>query len=77
MPTEKQTQHTLVIRLWREEGNGKPVWRGSVTDIQTGETKYFQSLPDLAEVIARVVGTASMEEGGAPQKAEDDRLSNS
>ncbi|MBM3180364.1 MAG: hypothetical protein FJZ86_08415 [Chloroflexi bacterium] len=76
MPTEKQTQHTLVIRLWREEGNGTPVWRGFVTEIQTGETKYFQSLTNLAELIARVVGAASMEGGGAPQNAGNDQPSN-
>lgn len=70
MPTEKQIQYTLVIRLWREEGNGSPVWRGSITEIQTGETKYFQSLTDLAVLIARVVGAASKEEGGAPQQKE-------
>jgi hypothetical protein len=66
MSKEMRYPHVLVIRLWREEGNGKPVWRGSVTDVQTGEKRYFQSLPDLAETIARVVGTALGGEGGAP-----------
>jgi hypothetical protein len=75
MPTEEQTHHTFLVRLWREKDDGNFVWRGSMTDVQSGAKKYFQSIPALAELIARAVGARSKEEGGALQKTDNDQTS--
>lgn len=70
MPNQQQDQYTFVIRLWREKNNGNFIWRGSLTNVQNGEKKYFQSVTDLTELIAQVIGTNLKEEGGASQKIE-------
>jgi hypothetical protein len=46
-----------------------------MTDVQSGAKKYFQSIPALAELIARAVGARSKEEGGALQKTDNDQTS--
>ncbi|NOH02302.1 MAG: hypothetical protein HND47_10275 [Chloroflexi bacterium] len=71
MRIEPRNGFTFVLHLWREKDDGQFVWRGSVTDVQRGETKYFQSISALAELIARAVGVAFGEEGGGSRPSEE------
>jgi hypothetical protein len=45
----------FIIRLWWEPGltrdDGRPLWRGQVQCVATGNTRAFQSLDGLAHFI--------------------------
>lgn len=46
--------HSLVIRIWIEEGvaeRGQPTWRGHITHIPSGEQRYFEDLDDIKAFI--------------------------
>ena len=46
----------FIVRVWREKTDGESfLWRGSVSDAQSGERLYFQSLDQLEDVIARMI----------------------
>lgn len=49
----KREEHAFAIRFWAEAGTGSRPWRGRVDDLQTGERRYFASLPELMEYIHR------------------------
>jgi hypothetical protein len=56
------TIFTFVVHVWRERvGSHRFVWRGSLTDVQTGGTKYFQSIAALARLMAKAVKTKPKE----------------
>lgn len=71
MHNQQQDQYTFVIRLWHEKSNGQFVWRGSLTNVKSGMKKYFQSVTDLTELLAEMVGSNLKHEGGASQKTEN------
>lgn len=46
--------HSFTIRLWLEEvaeSDGRPIWRGHITDVSSGERRYVQDLDDIAAFI--------------------------
>ncbi len=56
MPAEDSFPHTFIVRVWREKTDGESfIWRGSVSDAQSGERSYFQSLDQLKDAIARMI----------------------
>jgi hypothetical protein len=70
-PMPKLKIFTLVIHLWRErESPKRSFWRGSITNIRSGETKYFQSISALVKLIYQIVQAGFNQEGGASQKIE-------
>ncbi|MBE7436458.1 MAG: hypothetical protein HS100_21255 [Anaerolineales bacterium] len=61
-PVNRVVIFRFVVHLWREKVRaGRFVWRGSVTDARSGATKYFQSLPALARLMAKAVKTKPKE----------------
>ena len=40
---------TFLVRLWNETGRDE--WRGQVTHVQTGESRYFATLAQLEEFL--------------------------
>ena len=62
--------HAFVLRIWWEEGNESPVWRGRVQHAASGDTCYVRRLADLIAFLEMHTGsldTASgseVEEGG-------------
>jgi hypothetical protein len=67
---DDRQSHAFVLRIWWEEGNGAPVWRGWVQHAASGETCYVHRLADLIaflEMRTGLLDTASgseVEEGG-------------
>ena len=48
--------HTLIIWLWEESiDEQNQVWRGSVSQVQSGHLVHFQTLEDLSRQIALLV----------------------
>jgi hypothetical protein len=46
--TKEQAHYSsFLLRLWQAGGNGKPVWRASLENPQTGEHLGFASLKEL------------------------------
>ena len=51
---EAQT-HSFIIKLWLEEtaeDAGRPVWRGHVTHVPSGERRYLQNLDGILAFVA-------------------------
>lgn len=46
--TESRT-HSFVIRIWMEETDGPPTWRGQITHVMSGNRRYFS---DPREVVS-------------------------
>lgn len=46
-------EHAFALRIWAEMAGGATSWRGRIDDLQTGERRYFSSLAQLMEYIAR------------------------
>lgn len=63
--TDKETRrhraYSLVLRLWPEsrdyEGQA-PLWRGSLSDLDGSNTRYFDSCNGLCALIADQTGSA-------------------
>lgn len=61
-PAKSVRIRSFVVHLWRERAGARRfVWRGSLTDVQRGGTKYFQSLEALARLMAQAVNTKTKE----------------
>jgi hypothetical protein len=53
---EKRDYLSYLLRLWRESGEGRPVWRASLKSTRTGEKVGFGSLEELFEFLKRQTG---------------------
>jgi hypothetical protein len=54
-----ERSHTFVIKIWeerRDQAGWRPIWRGSVDDVQTGQRAYFSSLLQLCGQLRRWSG---------------------
>jgi len=47
MSGETHRSNSFVLRIWWEEGEEAPVWRGWVQHAASGETSYFEQVEDL------------------------------
>jgi len=47
MSGEMRGSNSFVLRIWWEEGEEPPVWRGWVQHAISGETQYFERFDDL------------------------------
>jgi hypothetical protein len=48
---------SFILHLWKEQsGSNRPVWRGSLTDVQSGERRHFQSLKGLIRRLLELIG---------------------
>ena len=66
MNSDRQS-HAFVLRIWWEEGNESPVWRGWVQHAASGEACYVHRLAALIaflEMHTGLLGTASGSEMG-------------
>jgi hypothetical protein len=50
-----------LVRLWREEGDDRTIWRASVEDPHTAERRGFSDLSRLFEFLRQQTETASRE----------------
>lgn len=58
-----RSEQAFILHIWREKSNGAFIWRGSLTDTHSGRKAYFQSLPGLADLIARLLEAIPPEKG--------------
>lgn len=47
MAGKSETYFSYLLRLWRDEGAGRTIWRASLESAQTGERHNFATLDDL------------------------------
>ena len=55
--------HGLVLRLWpesREFEGEQPLWRGSLSELDGSNTRYFDSAQALCGLIADLTGAESL-----------------
>ncbi len=53
MADESKDYISYLLRLWKTQEDGNPVWRASLQSVQTGERKMFADLSALFEFLAR------------------------
>jgi hypothetical protein len=51
--------NSFVLRIWWEEGEASPVWRGWVQHAASGDARYFQRLADLLAFVEAHAGLLS------------------
>ena len=47
MKSTQSNYHSYLLRLWRENGPERMIWRASLEDVQTGELRGFENLAAL------------------------------
>jgi hypothetical protein len=47
---------SFVVRIWWEEGDGLPTWRGWVQHASSGQVDYFQHLVELLSFVEAYTG---------------------
>ena len=51
----RKDSNLFLVRLWQEEAEGgDAVWCGKVQRVVSGESRYFRSLPELAETMLAI-----------------------
>jgi hypothetical protein len=53
---------SFVLRIWWEEGDSGPVWRGWTQHAASGESCYFETLVEMLEFVQKFVGNLNMQE---------------
>jgi hypothetical protein len=65
MSGEQRQSDSFVLRIWWEEGEASPVWRGWVQHATSGESNYFDQITELLAFVE--TRTGSLTEGGDPR----------
>ncbi len=63
-PPARQTEsHLFTVRLWAEQlAAGQFEWRGKVTHVLSGETRYFREWPALLGFLAAALAEADLKQ---------------
>ncbi len=67
MSTELPTYQSYLLRLWRADGDGAPLWRAALEDTLSGERYGFATVEALAAFLLRLVGDAGGEGDGGKE----------
>jgi hypothetical protein len=59
MPQPRPTYHSYLIRFWRMDNAGQPVWRVGVEEPGTQMPIYFENLTALFVFLAEQLGVAT------------------
>jgi hypothetical protein len=71
--TKKQTDYlSYLLRLWRVQEEGKPIWRVSLQSPQTRECKGFANLDALFDFLRRQTAASDSEASEQHGYEEDD-----
>lgn len=46
----ESNNHSFIIRVWRED-HSRPMWRGYITHVPSGEQRYLQELQNIVDFI--------------------------
>lgn len=63
MSEAKHHSDSFVLRVWWEEGEEAPVWRGWVQHAATGDVRYFHRVSELLAFVEHHTGV--LEEKGS------------
>ena len=62
MTAPSVTSHLFTLRLWPDpQPDGGMAWRGKVTHVLTGETRYFREWQALLDFLASAYESASVQ----------------
>ncbi|MBI5935045.1 MAG: hypothetical protein HY867_15170 [Chloroflexi bacterium] len=62
MSAENSLPRTFILRIWREKTDNESfLWRGSVSNAQSGERLYFQTMEQLKDAVTRMIETPPRE----------------
>ena len=56
MTEVRRQSNSFVLRIWWEEGETDPFWRGWVQHAASGETRYFDQLQELLAFVETQTG---------------------
>lgn len=47
---------SFVLRIWWEEGDAQPIWRGWTQHAASGDSRYFQTIAELLHFLEQHAG---------------------
>jgi hypothetical protein len=56
MDISESKVHSFIVKIWLEDGSDKaekPLWRGHITHVPSGERRYLKRLNDIRDFIER------------------------
>jgi hypothetical protein len=56
--------NSFVLRIWWEEGDGPPIWRGWVQHAASGDSCYVHQLADLVAFLETRTGSLDVASSG-------------
>ena len=62
MTSQERRYISYLLRLWRVNRTGKPVWRASLESPQTGQRLAFANLADLFAILADETGCTGQDQ---------------
>ena len=68
MELKRNGTASFVLRIWWEEGEKGPIWRGRIEHAISGDNRYFQKIQELFHFIEAYTGPLEAEGGGDEQK---------
>jgi hypothetical protein len=60
----RSRSNSFVLRIWWEDGDESPTWRGWVQHAASGETCYVRRLADLVAFLEMHAGSLDSKPGG-------------
>ncbi len=67
---DRPTYLTFLLRLWRVDSTGQPVWRASLEDAHSGARRGFSDLPELQRFLQALLEAPPPERAGRAPAAE-------
>ncbi len=61
MNGEQPTYQSYLLRLWRADGDGEPLWRAALEDTLSGERFSFATIEALVGFLRGLMGEAAVE----------------
>ncbi|HET6980053.1 MAG TPA: hypothetical protein VFI24_27215 [Pyrinomonadaceae bacterium] len=68
MDISESKVHSFIVKIWLEDDSDeteKPVWRGHITHVPSGERRYLKKLNDIRDFIERYLANFNGESGQA------------
>ena len=70
-PKQDHGSHLFMVRLWRETLEDHKGWRGMVQQVLNGETRTFDDLPTLMDILLEMVETDQIEAGQPESRSKE------
>jgi hypothetical protein len=72
--TDHSRSNSFVLRIWWEEGEEVPAWRGWVQHAASGESRYFERVGDLIGFVETCTGPLACASGSVPNESGEETV---